>query len=169
MTTLVTPAALARSRPATSASYSASLLVVGKSRRTIHSIVSPLGDNSTMSATPAYLLDDLSVCMLHWGDSSASLSSSWVNSAMKSAMICPLMTVRERYWMSNLLNSMAYSANQPAALGLLIACRRGLSIRTITMWAWKYGLSLRAVITNAKVSFSIGGYLSSAPRSAWLA
>ena len=135
MTTLATPAALARSRPATSASYSASLLVVGKSRRTIHSIVSPSGDSSTMPAAPAYLLDDLSVYMLHWGDSSASLSSSWVNFAMKSAMICPLMTVREWYWMSNLLNSMAHSANRLAASGLLIARRRGLSVKMITMWA----------------------------------
>ena len=36
------------------------------------------------------------------------------------------------------------------------------------MWAWKYSLSLQVAITRAKVSFSIGGYLSSAPRSAQL-
>ena len=65
MTTLVALAALARSRPATSASYSVSLLVVGKSRWTMHSIVSPSGDSSTTLAPPACLLDDLSVCMLH--------------------------------------------------------------------------------------------------------
>ena len=65
MTTLVAPTALARSRPATSASYSASLLVVGKSRGTMHSTVSPSSDSSITLAPPVYLLDDPSVCMLH--------------------------------------------------------------------------------------------------------
>ena len=36
------------------------------------------------------------------------------------------------------------------------------------MCAWKYGLSFRAIVTNAKESFSIYGYLSSSPRSARL-
>ena len=71
--------------------------------------------------------------------------------------------------MSNLLNSMAQSANLPATSRLLIAHHKGLSIRTTTVWAWKYGLSLRAIVTNAKASFSMGGYLSSALQSAWLA
>ena len=70
--------------------------------------------------------------------------------------------------MLNSPNSMAQSASRPAASGLLIACRRGLSVKTITVWAWKYGLNLRATITNAKVSFSMGGYLSLASRSARL-
>ena len=65
MTTLVALAALVRSRPATSASYSASLLVVGKSSRTMHSTVSPSSDSSLMSDPPACLLDDLFVCMLY--------------------------------------------------------------------------------------------------------
>ena len=64
--------------------------------------------------------------------------------------------------MSNLLNSMAESANRPTASGLLIARRRGLSVRTTTVWTWKYGLSLRVAVTNTKASFSKGGYLSSA-------
>jgi len=34
------------------------------------------------------------------------------------------------------------------------------------MSAWNYGLSFQAIVANAKASFSIGGYLSSAPRSA---
>ena len=70
--------------------------------------------------------------------------------------------------MSNLLNSMAQSASRPAASRLLIARCRGLLVRTTTIWAWKYGLSLRAAVTNAKASFSMGGYLSSAPQSARL-
>ena len=65
MTMLAAPTTLARSGPATSALYSASLLVMGKSRWTIHSIVSPSGDSSTMPAPPTYLLDDPSVCILH--------------------------------------------------------------------------------------------------------
>ena len=65
MTTLVAPAALARSRLAISASYSASLLVVEKLRRIIHSTVSPSGDSSMTLAPPTCLLDDSSICMLH--------------------------------------------------------------------------------------------------------
>ena len=60
------PAALARSRPITSALYSASLLVVGKSRRTMHSTVSPSGDSSTTPPPPplrlAYWMIRLYVC-----------------------------------------------------------------------------------------------------------
>ena len=65
MTTFMALAALARLRPATSVSYSASLLVVGKSRRTMHSTVSPSGDSSTALAPPTCLLDYPSVCTLH--------------------------------------------------------------------------------------------------------
>ena len=135
MTTLMDLATLARSRLATSALYSASLLVVGKSRRTIHSIVSLSSDSSTTPAPSACLLDDPSVCTLHKGDSSAPLSSPLVNSTMKSAMIYPLMAIRGRYWMSNLFNSMAHSTNRPAASRLLIARHKGLSVRTITVWS----------------------------------
>ena len=71
MTTFVALAALARSSPAINASYSTSLLVVGKSRQTLHSTVSSSGDSSTTPAPPAYLLDDPSVCILHKGDSFA--------------------------------------------------------------------------------------------------
>ena len=70
--------------------------------------------------------------------------------------------------MSNSLNSMAQSANRPVVSGLLVARYKGLSVRTTTVWAWKYGLSLRAAVTNAKASFSMGGYLFLAPRSAQL-
>ena len=43
-----------------------------------------------------------------------------------------------------------------------------MSVRTTIMWAWKYGFSLQAAVAKAKASFSIGGYLSSTPRSARL-
>ena len=97
MTTLVAPAALARSSPATRVSYVALLLVIGKLRRTMHSILSPSGERSTIPAPPACLLDNPSVCMLHQGHSSAPLPSPLVNSAMNSMTTCPLMVVRERY------------------------------------------------------------------------
>ena len=71
--------------------------------------------------------------------------------------------------MSNSLSSMAQSANLPAMSRLLIACHKGLSVRMTTVWAWKYGLSLRAAVTSVKASFSMGRYLSSAPRSTRLA
>ena len=87
---------------------------------------------------------------------------------MKSATTYPLIVVRGRYYTSNSLNSISHNAIHPTALGLLIALHRGLSIKTITMCAWKYGLSFRAIVTNAKESFSIYGYLSSSPRSARL-
>ena len=170
MTTLTAPVALARSRPATNASYSTSLLVVGNSRRTIHSTVSPSGDNSTMpTPPPTYLLDDPFVYMLQWGDSSTPLSSSWVNSAIKSATTYPLMVVRGRYQISNSLNSIAHNASWPATSRLLITQRKGLSVRTFTVWAWKYGLSMQVVVTNAKASFSIDGYFfGTAKRSAYV-
>ena len=78
------------------------------------------------------------------------------------------MAVHERYCMSNSLNSIAYNAIHLAVSGLLIAHRKGLSVRMITLWAWKYGLSLQAAVTKANASFSIGGYLSFVPQSAWL-
>ena len=169
MTTLVALAALARSSLATRASCFASLFMVRKSRQTIHSILSPFGEISTIPAPPACLFDNLSVCMLHWGHSFAPLPSPLVNFVMKSATTCPLMVVCGRYYISNSLNSIANSTNCLAISGFFITCRNGLSVRMITVWAWKYGLSLRAVITKVNVSYSIGGYLSFAPRSAWLA
>ena len=70
--------------------------------------------------------------------------------------------------MLGLLNYIAYCAIYLVAYGLLIACCRSLSIRTTTMWAQKYGLSLRVAVTKVKASFSIGRNLSSAPQSARL-
>ena len=159
-------AAFARSSPAMKALYYASLLVVGKSRWTMRLILSPSRLWSTTPAPPACLLKDPSVWMIHCGISSTPWPSTRVNSTMKSAATCPFMAVHVQYCMSNSLNSIAHNAIRPTALGLLIALCRGLSVRTITMCAWKYGLSFRATVTNAKMSFSIYRYLSSAPWSA---
>ena len=91
-----------------------------------------------------------------------------VNSMMKSAVTYPFMAVREWYCMSNSLNSITHKAIRPAASRLFMTFLNGLSIRTIMVYAWKYDLSFRAVVTNAKASFSIWEYLSSAPQNAWL-
>ena len=91
-----------------------------------------------------------------------------VNSTMKSATTWPFMALRRWYYTSNSLNSITHSAICLVDSGLLIARRIGLSIKTTIAWAWKYGLSLSAVVTKVKASFSIGEYLSSMPRSARL-
>ena len=80
-----------------------------------------------------------------------------VNSTMKSATTCLLMVVRGRYYMLNSLNSNAHSAIHLATSRLFIARRKGLSVRMIIVWAWKYDLSLLAAVTKAKESFFIGG------------
>ena len=70
------------------------------------------------------------------------------------------------YYQSFVLYLVTHSAISQTASGLLITFRKVLSIRMITVCAWKYGLSFRATVTNTKVSFSIRGYLSFAPRNA---
>ena len=144
-------------QPASKVSYSASLLVVGKSSRTMHSISSPSREWSTIPTPPACLLDNLFVWILYWGYALTPYPSLLVNSAMKLATTYPFMAICGRYCMSNSLNFIAHSAICPTALGLLITLHRGLSVRTTIVWAWKYSLSLRAVVTNAKASFSIRG------------
>ena len=79
-----------------------------------------------------------------------------------------LTIVRRRYCTSNLLNSIAHSAIRLTASGLFTSRRRGLSVNTMIVWAWKYGFSLRAAITKAKASFSIDSYLFSMPLSSQL-
>ena len=87
---------------------------------------------------------------------------------MKSATIYPFTAVHGRYCMSNSLSSIAYKAILPAALGLLMALFKGWSVKTMMVWAWKYGLSFHTAVTSAKANFSILGYLSSAPQKALL-
>ena len=85
---------------------------------------------------------------------------------MKSATICPFTAVCGRYCTSNLLSLIAYKAILPAASGLLMALFKGWSVKTMMVWAWKYGLSFRAAVTSANANFSILGYLSSTPWNA---
>ena len=157
MTKFSAPATLARSSSAIKASYFTSLLVVGKSKKIMHSILSPSWLWSTTPTPPACLFEDPFVWMLHYGTSFAPWPFTRVNFEMKLATPCLFLAVRNRYCMSNSLNSIAHNAICPVALGLLMALRRGLSVKTTTVCAWKYNLSFRAVVTNAKTSFSIRG------------
>ena len=132
MTKFSAPTAFARSNPAIKTSYSTSLLVVGKSSRIMHSIISPTGLWSTTLAPSACLFEDPSVWMLHCVTSSAPWPSPSVNSAMKLATTCPFIAVRSRYCMSNSLNLTAYNVIRLVASRLLIALCKGLSVRTTT-------------------------------------
>ena len=162
MTTDSTPAALAKSRPKRTASYSASLLVIENWRWIVHSIVSPIGDRSKTSAPPACWLNELSVHIIHVIGFFLS-SSPVVNSAMKSTKACALIVVLGRYWTSNSLSSIAHRTSHPAP-----SFDNSLFVWTTMVCAWMYDLSFRTTVINAKASFSIGGYLPSAPQSAQL-
>ena len=158
-------AALARSNPATKVSYSASLLFIGNFRQIMHSILSPSRLWSTTSAPPAYLFEDPSVWTLHRRTTFAPWPSMKVNSAMKSATTCPFIAIRGWYRISNSLSSTTHNAIHPAASRLLMALLEGLSVKTTIVCAWKYGFSFHVAVTNANASFSIWGYLFSAPRN----
>ena len=106
--------------------------------------------------------------MLHCGIFSALWPSTIVNFAIKLATTCPFMVVHSQYYISNSFNSTTHNAIRPAASKLLITLRKGLSIRTTIVCAWKYNLSFRATVTNAKESFSFGGYFFPTPRSTQL-
>ena len=130
-TTSTTLAALARFILAIKALYSASLLVVGKSSQTMHSTLSPSRLWITTPASPVCLLDDPTMWILHLEHSPAPWPSILVNFAMKSATTCPFMAVHKQYYTSNSFSSIAHRVICPVAPRLLIALRRGLSIRTI--------------------------------------
>ena len=167
MTTDMAPAALAKSRPERTTSYSALLLVVENWRWTAHSTVSLSSDCSRTLTSLAHWLDEPSIYIIHTIGSISS-SSFVVNSTMKSAKACALITVLGRYWMSNSSSSIAHRTNRLVAFTLFIVFHSGLFVWTTMVCAWKYGLSFLAVVINAKASFSIGGYLPSTPWSARL-
>ena len=97
-----------------------------------------------------------------------SVGSTEVNSMMKFAQIFPLIVVLHLYLMFNSLSSMAHFTSLPEFSGLCNICFIGCSVGISIVWAWKYGRSLLAVVPNARTSFSIFGYLSSAPLKARL-
>ena len=114
----------------------------------------------------------LSTDNLQMGRSDASwvvsMGSTEVNSMMKYAKICPLIAVLNLYLMSNSLSSMAHFTSLSKVSGLYNICFIGCSIGISIVWAWKYCRILLAVVTNARMSFSIFGYLSSTPLRARL-
>ena len=95
-------------------------------------------------------------------------SSFVVNLTTKLARAWALSVVLGQYCTSNSLSSIVYRTNCLAASGLFIALSRGLSVWTIMMYAWKYGLSLQVDVIRAKANFSIGGYVPFVPLRTWL-
>ena len=134
MTTDEASATLAKLRPMRTASYLASLLVVGNWRRITHSIKSPSGNYRTTLIPLACWLDKPSVHTIHVVGSS-SLSSFAVNSATKSAKAWALIAVLGWYRMSNSLRSITYKTNCLAASRLFIALHNGLFISTTMVCA----------------------------------
>ncbi|GAA0169817.1 hypothetical protein LIER_40835 [Lithospermum erythrorhizon] len=67
------------------------------------------------------------------------------------------------YRRSNSLSSIAHLTIHPDRLGFSNIFHRGWSVTTSTGCASKQGLSFRAATTRAYTSFSIKGYLVSAP------
>ena len=98
----------------------------------------------------------------------ASVGSIEVNSMMKFAKTCPLIAVLGLYLMSNSLSSMAHFMSLTEVSGLCSICFIGCSVGILMIWAWKYGRSLLAVVTNSRTSFSIFEYRSFAPLRARL-
>ena len=139
-----------------------SLLVIENRRQTAHSIATPSGDHSTTVAPPARWLDEQFIHIIH-AINFFSFSFPVVNSAIKSAKAYALITVLGRYWTLDTLSSIAQRNSCAAAFGLFIVFRSGLSVWTIMVCSWKYGLSFQAAVISAKPSFSIGEYLPSAP------
>ena len=84
-----------------------------------------------------------------------------VNSMMKSTKTYLLIVVLGLYLMSNSLSSIAHFTSLPEVSGLCNIYFIGCSVGISMVWAWKYGRSFLAVVTNARTSFSIFGYLSS--------
>ena len=160
----MTPVALAKLRSERITSYSASLLVVENWRWTAHSIVSSSGDRSKTLAPLAHWLDEAFVHIIH----TVGLSSSFsfvVNSTMKSAKAYALIAVLGQYYTLNSPSSIAHKTSRPIATRLLIAFCSGFFVWTTMVCAWKYDPSFQETVINANASFSIGGYLPSAPRS----
>ena len=91
-----------------------------------------------------------------------------VNSLMKYAKIYPLIVVLGLYLMLISLSSMTHFTSLPKVSGFCNICFIRHSVGISIVWAWKYGRSLFAVVTNARTSFFIFGYLSSAPLKAQL-
>ena len=162
----------ARLSPTMTTSYLASLLEAWNLNLSAYSTSIPFGEVRINPAPLPWVLAAPSTDDLQMGRSDTSsvvsVGSVEVNSMMKYAKTCPLTVFLGLYLILNSLNSMAYFTSLLKVSGLcnifFIGCYVGISM----VWAWKYGRSLLAVVTNARTSFSIFRYLSSAPLKAQL-
>ena len=154
------------------ASYSALSLKAWNMNLSAYSTSIPFGEVRINPAPLPWALAAPSTDNLQMGRSDASsvasVGSVEVNSMMKYAKICPFIVVLGLYLMLDSLSSMAYFTSLLKVSGLCNICFIGCFVGISMVWAWKYGRSLLAVVTNARTSFSIFRYLSSAPLKARL-
>ena len=154
------------------ASYSVSLLEAWNLNMSAYSTSIPFGEVRIKPTPLPWALTAPSTDNLQMGRSDVSWAVSVgfveVNYMMKSAKICPFIAVLGLYLMLNSLSSVAHFTSLHEVSGLCGICFIGYSVGISMVCAWKYGRSLLAVVTNARTSFSIFGYLSSAPLRARL-
>lgn len=79
-----------------------------------------------------------------------------MNSAMKSAIAYPLVALLGIYLMSNSLSAIVHCTIFPELSGLFNTFISGALVRTLTVWAKKYGLNFLADTTNTNANLDLG-------------
>ena len=145
------------------ASYSASLLEAWNPNLRAYSTSIPSGEVRIKHAPLMWALAALSTDKWRRSDASwaVSVGSAEVNSMMKSAKIFPFDRCSWLIPNVELAQLYAHFISLPEVSGLCNICFIGCYVGILIVWAWKYGRSLPAIVTNARTSFSIFGYLSS--------
>ena len=110
--------------PARIVSYSASLLDVGKSNRIACSIISPVWALGCKPTQAPICREAPSTLRIHQSVLPRSASYCGI-SAKKYVNICPFITKRGLFWISNSLSSIAYQAIIPDKSVLCMVLRRG--------------------------------------------
>ena len=157
---LVAANVMAKSSPARTTSYSASLLEVKKLRRIACSTNSPVGDYRIKPTLDLDALDVLSTWNIYY----CSLGNStecviFLESlTIKSTLTCPFSANLDWYLILYSLNSMAHFNIRSNRSSLYRVLRSGWFVSTITWWAKKYGWSFWAVLFKARVICSIMEY-----------
>ena len=133
---LSTPTARASSIPAIKASYSDSLLVASKPKRTAYSIFSPVGEVNCRPIPDPDCREAPLMQRVHQPSLFGRVLGC-ESSARKSAKACPLLESLGLYCIPYLLSSIAHRAIRLDRSGLWIVPRSGRSVSTTTGWAWK--------------------------------
>ena len=114
---LLAPMASASSSPTIMASYSDSLLEALKPKRTVCSILSPVGEVNCRPMSTPDCLEAPSMQRVHQPFSSGQVSYYGI-STRKSAKTCPFFESLDLYWIPYSLNSIAQRAILPDKSGL---------------------------------------------------